>query len=445
MLCYGHTGSGKTHTMFGTGGAGADTKGAAHRTVATVFKRLSAKAAASSPTTSHVRAACLEIYNEQLTDLLAAGAGPSSRYGGAAASSLEIRRGADGTAHVPGLVWANVGSADDAIGVLKKGERARTQASTKANHQSSRSHCVLILEVAQQQRHGAEGGGGGGSTTLRIFLVDLAGSERLTKTGAAPGSRAQREGAHINKSLLALGDVLEALSTRASHVPFRNSKLTYLLQEVLSGEARCAVLLAVSPQQQHLAETQCTLQFGIRARKVVLGAARTVDVGQLEGRLAAISRSLAQPAALGAGRAPSPAAGKGRPPTEKAAAAAASPPALPPRTNNTTATPQRRRPTAVTTGGGPRRRPSLEPAPPAEAVGGGATHHSRRSSPARGGTSSPSPSPRRGPGGPPPSARPARRPPGRARDHDSGGEGGGGSSYADLLAGMRGPPRARHS
>ena len=149
--------------------------------------------------------------------------------------------------------------------LLAPGDANRSVGTTKMNTNSSRSHLLLILRVqgtdhiSRAVTHGA------------LTLVDLAGSERISKTEAT-GQRLV-EAAAINKSLTALGQVFTALKTNAMHVPYRNSKLTHLLQSSLGGDGKACVFVNVSPASSNLSESVSTLQFGSAAKQVQLGKA----------------------------------------------------------------------------------------------------------------------------------------------------------------------------
>ncbi|NXW02306.1 KIFC3 protein, partial [Fregetta grallaria] len=147
--------------------------------------------------------------------------------------------------------------------VFEFGHVNRVTECTNLNEHSSRSHALLIVTVRGHDRST------GLRTTGKLNLVDLAGSERVGRSGAE-GSRL-REAQHINKSLSALGDVIYALRSRQGHVPFRNSKLTYLLQDSLSGDSKTLMMVQVSPAEKNTSETLCSLKFAERVRSVELG------------------------------------------------------------------------------------------------------------------------------------------------------------------------------
>jgi Kinesin motor domain len=221
----------------------------------------------------------LEIYNDEIYDLLTASGSSmrekkeeSIRAGGKA--SLEIRRSPEGRIEVPNLTKESVTGIDEVMKILERGNSNRATASTDMNEHSSRSHMVLIVEVTS-------GMGEANQNTGTLFLVDLAGSERVRRSNV-DGDHLKEAG-HINKSLAALGNVMEALDRKASHIPYRDSKLTYLLQDSLGGNSRTMMVVATSPQDASYDETVHALQFATRVRRIQIGAAqRNVTSKNLE-------------------------------------------------------------------------------------------------------------------------------------------------------------------
>ncbi|EDL87304.1 rCG39031, isoform CRA_b [Rattus norvegicus] len=212
----------------------------------------------------NITVSAAEIYNEVLRDLL--GKEPQEK--------LEIRLCPDGSGqlYVPGLTEFQVQSVDDINKVFEFGYNNRTTEFTNLNEHSSRSHALLIVTV-----RGVDCSTGL-RTTGKLNLVDLAGSERVGKSGAE-GNRL-REAQHINRSLSALGDVIAALRSRQGHVPFRNSKLTYLLQDSLSGDSKTLMVVQVSPVEKNTSETLYSLKFAERVRSVELGpGSRRTELG----------------------------------------------------------------------------------------------------------------------------------------------------------------------
>ncbi|XP_025124522.2 kinesin-like protein KIFC3 isoform X1 [Bubalus bubalis] len=257
IFAYGQTGAGKTYTMEGT----PENPGINQRALRLLFSEVQEKASDWEYT---ITVSAAEIYNEVLRDLL--GQEPQEK--------LEIRLCPDGSGqlYVPGLTEFQVQSVEDINKVFEFGHTNRTTEFTNLNEHSSRSHALLIVTV-----RGVDCSTGL-RTTGKLNLVDLAGSERVGKSGAE-GSRL-REAQHINKSLSALGDVIAALRSRQGHVPFRNSKLTYLLQDSLSGDSKTLMVVQVSPVEKNTSETLYSLKFAERVRSVELGpGSRRTELG----------------------------------------------------------------------------------------------------------------------------------------------------------------------
>uniref|UniRef100_A0A8C8TJN6 Kinesin-like protein n=1 Tax=Peromyscus maniculatus bairdii TaxID=230844 RepID=A0A8C8TJN6_PERMB len=257
IFAYGQTGAGKTYTMEGT----PENPGINQRALQLLFSEVQEKA---SDWQYDITVSAAEIYNEVLRDLL--GKEPQEK--------LEIRLCPDGSGqlYVPGLTEFRVQSVDDINKVFEYGYNNRTTEFTNLNEHSSRSHALLIVTV-----RGVDCSTGL-RTTGKLNLVDLAGSERVGKSGAE-GNRL-REAQHINRSLSALGDVIAALRSRQGHVPFRNSKLTYLLQDSLSGDSKTLMVVQVSPVEKNTSETLYSLKFAERVRSVELGpGSRRTELG----------------------------------------------------------------------------------------------------------------------------------------------------------------------
>jgi len=259
VFAYGQTNAGKTHTMLGR--PGQDTEGIIPRAVRQIFS--TAAAAAEQGWKYEMRAAMLEIYNEELKDLL--GKGPPSGKKHVISHEDSSKSPATGTS-VSYLEWVDVNNEEKVSSLLQRAMNQRSVGATASNEQSSRSHMVFMLtiegynEITGQRMSGA------------LNLVDLAGSERLARSGAS-GERLKETQA-INKSLSALGDVISALGARDSHVPYRNSKLTFLLQNSLSGAGKALMLCNVSPTVNDAPESLCTLRFAAKVNATEIGTAR---------------------------------------------------------------------------------------------------------------------------------------------------------------------------
>ncbi|KAJ0404632.1 hypothetical protein P43SY_009845 [Pythium insidiosum] len=248
IFAYGQTGSGKTFTMSGP----AENPGINTRALQELFQR---KVERAKEFQDEITVSIMEIYNEQIRDLLAADASNTN---------LQVRQGPTGN-FVPGLTVIPVQTLDEVFDLIKRGNKNRSTHATDMNEHSSRSHSILSIQLKSVNLVTSSVANG------RLFLVDLAGSERLSKTGAE-GQRL-KEAQNINKSLSALGDVIAARASKAKHVPYRNSSLTYLLQDALGGDSKTLMVACASPVDYNSEETFCTLNFAARARSVEMGKA----------------------------------------------------------------------------------------------------------------------------------------------------------------------------
>jgi len=250
VFAYGQTGSGKTHSMFGPPGCSLQSVDAG------VVPRLLKDLFAGLTTGDEVRVSCLELYDD-LRDLLAEEHRP-----------LKLRENRkDGSVVVDGAVDMIVADVPSTLKLLESALVRRVVASHEMNADSSRSHFVASFRVSRPSIN----------ATATMRLVDLAGSERVAKTKATGGTL--NEAKRINSSLSALGNVIAALtSSTATHVPYRDSKLTRLLQSSLGGNAKTALLVCVSASSLHAEETVSTLRFGVRAKRVRNAAKVNVDV-----------------------------------------------------------------------------------------------------------------------------------------------------------------------
>ncbi|CAM6048113.1 unnamed protein product [Sphagnum compactum] len=262
IFAYGQTGTGKTFTMEGCEG----NRGVNYRTLEELFHVASLRQGLIK---YEISVSVLEVYNEQIRDLLAPPLSVDQTP-----KKLEVKQMPEGGHHVPGLVEAKVQSMEEVWEVLQTGSSARTIGSTRSNDLSSRSHCMLCVMVKGESEISGE------CTKSKLWLVDLAGSERVAKSDVQ-GDRL-KEAQSINKSLSALGDVIQALTTKSSHIPFRNSKLTHLLQDSLGGDSKTLMFVQISPYEGDVGETLCSLNFASRVRGIELGPARKqLDTGEL--------------------------------------------------------------------------------------------------------------------------------------------------------------------
>ncbi|XVE52839.1 hypothetical protein DITRI_Ditri02bG0156500 [Diplodiscus trichospermus] len=261
IFAYGQTGTGKTFTMEGT----KEARGVNFRTLEELFRIINER---QKFYRYEISVSALEVYNEQIRDLLVSGS-----QQGMMAKRLEIRQVGEGMHHVPGLVEAHVNNMNEVWEVLQTGSHARAVGSTNANEHSSRSHCIHCVMVKGENLLGE-------CTKSKLWLVDLAGSERVAKT-EVHGERL-KETQNINRSLSALGDVISALATKSPHIPFRNSKLTHLLQDSLGGDSKTLMFVQISPNENDLGETLCSLNFASRVRGIELGPAKkNIDSSEL--------------------------------------------------------------------------------------------------------------------------------------------------------------------
>ncbi|XP_053155302.1 kinesin-like protein KIF19 isoform X1 [Hemicordylus capensis] len=247
VFAYGPTGCGKTYTMLGTD----NEPGIYVRTLNDLFHAIEET---SNDMEYEVSMSYLEIYNEMIRDLL----NPSLGY-------LDLREDSKGIIQVAGITEVSTINAKEIMQLLMKGNKQRMQEPTAANRTSSRSHAVLQVTVRQKSRvknimQEVRVG--------RLFMIDLAGSERASQTQ----NRGQRmkEGAHINRSLLALGNCINALSDRAGvkYVNYRDSKLTRLLKDSLGGNSRTVMIAHISPASNAFEESRSTLTYAERAKSI---------------------------------------------------------------------------------------------------------------------------------------------------------------------------------
>ncbi|TYH49811.1 hypothetical protein ES332_D10G160900v1 [Gossypium tomentosum] len=266
VFAYGQTGSGKTYTIWGPANAlleenlSSDQQGLTPRVFERLFARINEEQIkhADKQLKYQCRCSFLEIYNEQITDLL----DPNQR-------NLQIREDVKSGVYVENLTEEYVSSMKDVTQLLIKGLSNRRTGATSINAESSRSHSVFTCVVESRCKSVADGVSS--FKTSRINLVDLAGSERQKLTGAA-GERLKEAG-NINRSLSQLGNLINILAEvsqtgKQRHIPYRDSKLTFLLQESLGGNAKLAMVCAISPAQSCKSETFSTLRFAQRAKAI---------------------------------------------------------------------------------------------------------------------------------------------------------------------------------
>ncbi|XP_036015071.1 kinesin-like protein KIF21A isoform X19 [Mus musculus] len=288
VFAYGQTGAGKTYTM-GTGfdvNIMEEEQGIISRAVRHLFKSIDEKKTSAiknglPPPEFKVNAQFLELYNEEVLDLFDTTRDIDAKN---KKSNIRIHEDSTGGIYTVGVTTRTVNTEPEMMQCLKLGALSRTTASTQMNVQSSRSHAIFTIHVCQTRvcpQTDAENATDNKlisesspmnefeTLTAKFHFVDLAGSERLKRTGAT-GERA-KEGISINCGLLALGNVISALgdkSKRATHVPYRDSKLTRLLQDSLGGNSQTIMIACVSPSDRDFMETLNTLKYANRARNI---------------------------------------------------------------------------------------------------------------------------------------------------------------------------------
>ncbi|EXJ82844.1 kinesin heavy chain [Capronia epimyces CBS 606.96] len=246
VFAYGQTGAGKSYTMMGDMDD-PHKKGIIPRITEQIFDSILVHGSAQVEYT--VGISYLEIYMERIRDLL-----------NPVMDNLPINEGPKGP-YVKGLREIYVNTVDEVYTAMHLGQRSRVTASTNMNLESSRSHSIFLVTINQKDVNT------GSQKSGMLYLVDLAGSEKVGKTGAS--GQTLEEAKKINKSLSALGMVINALTDgKSTHVPYRDSKLTRILQESLGGNSRTTLIINCSPSSYNDAETVSTLRFGMRAKTI---------------------------------------------------------------------------------------------------------------------------------------------------------------------------------
>ncbi|GAA5837885.1 hypothetical protein JCM11251_004689 [Rhodosporidiobolus azoricus] len=247
VFAYGQTGSGKSHTMMGPNIDDTEMKGIIPRLTEQIFQSIMA-----SPANLEylVKVSYMEIYMERIRDLLA----PEN-------DNLPVHEDKQRGVYVKNLSDFYVSNSAEVYEIMRQGGNARAVSSTNMNAESSRSHSIFVITVQARNTET------GTQKTGSLFLVDLAGSEKIGKTGAT--GQTLEEAKKINKSLSALGMVINALTDgKSSHIPYRDSKLTRILQESLGGNSRTTLIINCSPSPYNETETLSTLRFGMRAKSI---------------------------------------------------------------------------------------------------------------------------------------------------------------------------------
>jgi len=251
IFAYGQTGSGKTFTMEGP----PDQPGVNSQALAELFSNITQRAEEAN-FEYRISVTVLEIYNDAVYDLL---------NSDGKRSELDVRMGPNGV-FVPGLIVRDVTDPGEIVKIMQDAKGNRSVCSTAMNQESSRSHLILTVMSEGENKMTGECFSG------KLNLIDLAGSERINKSEVE--GIALKEAQNINKSLSYLGDVIQARAAKSSHVPYRNCKLTYLLQDSLGGDGKCLMFVQANPRSEAAGESLCSLNFAARVRNVEMGKAK---------------------------------------------------------------------------------------------------------------------------------------------------------------------------
>lgn len=282
VLAYGQTGSGKTYTM-GTGFRDGVQTGIIPQVMNVLFSKIETL---KHQTEFQLHVSFIEILKEEVRDLLDPSflSKPEGANGHAAKVAIpgkppiQIRESSNGVITLAGSTEISVSTLKQMAACLEQGSLSRATGSTNMNNQSSRSHAIFTITLEQMRKLNRSCSGNGLNESMnedylcaKLHLVDLAGSERAKRTGS-DGLRF-KEGVHINKGLLALGNVISALGDEKKrkeglHVPYRDSKLTRLLQDSLGGNSRTVMIACISPADINAEETLNTLKYANRARNI---------------------------------------------------------------------------------------------------------------------------------------------------------------------------------
>ncbi|XP_011858826.1 PREDICTED: LOW QUALITY PROTEIN: kinesin-like protein KIF18A [Vollenhovia emeryi] len=288
VFAYGATGAGKTHTMLGS----REDLGITYRTMAQLFAEIENHQ--SQHRKFNLGVSYLEIYNENVQNLLHK------------TDPLHLREDGRGGVVVAGLEPIAIQNAEELLSLLAEGNKNRTQHPTDANKESSRSHAIFQVYIMMTNKLDGQ------VQRVKLSMIDLVGSERASATGCK-GARF-KEGANINKSLLALGNCINNLADGIKHIPYRDSKLTRLLKDSLGGNCRTVMIANIAPSSFAYEDTYNTLRYANRAKKIksipkknvscethVAGYIKIVDeqkkeIDVLKSRLAAFENGALQPA-----------------------------------------------------------------------------------------------------------------------------------------------------
>lgn len=258
IFAYGQTGSGKTFTMEGPEVITDETRGVIPRSVEQIFAYRDSDDMKKRGWVYDCSVSFLEIYVAEIRDLLSGEPPGENKH-----DIKMVKEGKDTMTVVEGLTWEKVANFADLKPILARAKGARSTAATSSNERSSRSHSVFTMAITGVHKES-------GSKSYGVLnLIDLAGSERIDKSQVT-GQRLEETKA-INSSLTCLGDVIAAIASNAKHVPFRNSKLTYLLQDSFGGGSKTLMFINCSGEEEHIQETLCSLRFGSKVYDCHIG------------------------------------------------------------------------------------------------------------------------------------------------------------------------------
>ncbi|XP_026527998.1 kinesin-1 heavy chain isoform X1 [Pseudonaja textilis] len=245
IFAYGQTSSGKTHTMEGKL-HDPDGMGIIPRIVQDIFNYIYSM---DENLEFHIKVSYFEIYLDKIRDLL-----------DVSKTNLSVHEDKNRVPYVKGCTERFVCSPDEVMDTIDEGKSNRHVAVTNMNEHSSRSHSIFLINVKQENTQTEQ------KLSGKLYLVDLAGSEKVSKTGAE--GAVLDEAKNINKSLSALGNVISALAENSAYVPYRDSKMTRILQDSLGGNCRTTIVICCSPSSYNESETKSTLLFGQRAKTI---------------------------------------------------------------------------------------------------------------------------------------------------------------------------------
>uniref|UniRef100_A0A673KCL6 Kinesin-like protein n=1 Tax=Sinocyclocheilus rhinocerous TaxID=307959 RepID=A0A673KCL6_9TELE len=245
IFAYGQTSSGKTHTMEGNL-HDTDGMGIIPRIVQDIFNYIYSM---DENLEFHIKVSYFEIYLDKIRDLL-----------DVSKTNLSVHEDKNRVPYVKGCTERFVSSPEEVMDTIDEGKSNRHVAVTNMNEHSSRSHSIFLINVKQENTQTEQ------KLSGKLYLVDLAGSEKVSKTGAE--GAVLDEAKNINKSLSSLGNVISALAEGSAYVPYRDSKMTRILQDSLGGNCRTTIVICCSPSSYNEAESKSTLMFGQRAKTI---------------------------------------------------------------------------------------------------------------------------------------------------------------------------------